>query len=155
MAHGYLRLVDDIPQEVTIDELRQEYPNTMFMSDPPAGALDHLGVYRYEFESEEQKPTDFDKRTQHIKAGAYYQDDDGNWKRGWWIYTKTDDEIQDYYDQLCVDVRLERDELLKETDWWAVSDRTMTAEQIAYRQALRDITTQTDFPYEVTWPTKP
>ena len=36
-------------------------------------------------------------------------------------------------------LRLERDRLLTETDWWAVSDRTMTSEQSAYRQALRDL----------------
>jgi len=52
-------------------------------------------------------------------------------------------------------VRQNRDELLAETDWWAVSDRTMTAEEIAYRQALRDITLQESFPDNVVYPTKP
>ena len=51
--------------------------------------------------------------------------------------------------------RFERDSLLSRTDWWATSDRTMTAEQTAYRQALRDITNQDGFPDNVTWPTKP
>jgi hypothetical protein len=36
-------------------------------------------------------------------------------------------------------LRVERDRLLAETDWWAVSDRTMTSEQSAYRQELRDL----------------
>ena len=48
-----------------------------------------------------------------------------------------------------------RNDLLAETDWWATSDRTMTAEQTAYRQALRDITDQSGFPDNITWPTKP
>ena len=48
-----------------------------------------------------------------------------------------------------------RDLLLSETDVWALSDRTMTAEQTAYRQALRDITGQAGFPTNITWPTKP
>ena len=52
-------------------------------------------------------------------------------------------------------VRQERDNLLAETDVWALSDRTMTAEQTAYRQALRDITGQAGFPTDITWPTKP
>ena len=51
--------------------------------------------------------------------------------------------------------RSDRDTLLAETDWWATSDRTMTAEQTAYRQALRDITDQAGFPTDITWPTKP
>ena len=50
-----------------------------------------------------------------------------------------------------------RETLLKETDWWAMSDRTMTAEQTAYRQALRDITTHANWPNlaDSNWPTKP
>jgi len=51
--------------------------------------------------------------------------------------------------------RRERDQLISQTDWWATSDRTMTAEQTAYRQALRDITDQAGFPTDITWPTKP
>ena len=52
-------------------------------------------------------------------------------------------------------IRSERDNLIAATDWWATADRTMTAEQTAYRQALRDITDQSGFPTDITWPTKP
>lgn len=53
------------------------------------------------------------------------------------------------------ELRAERDRLLAETDWWAVSDRTMSAEQTAYRQALRDLPANTPDPSNPTWPTKP
>jgi len=53
------------------------------------------------------------------------------------------------------DVRMDRDALLAETDWWAVADRTMTQAEIDYRQALRDVPQQAGFPENVTWPTKP
>ena len=52
-------------------------------------------------------------------------------------------------------LRAERDRKLAETDWWAVADRTMTEEQTAYRQALRDITTSYTSLDDVTWPVKP
>ena len=53
-------------------------------------------------------------------------------------------------------IRADRDAMLAETDVWALSDRTMTAEQIAYRQALRDITLQDRWwRGQLTWPTKP
>ena len=52
-------------------------------------------------------------------------------------------------------IRNKRNELLSDTDWWAVSDRTITQSETDYRQNLRDITNQSDFPTEVTWPTKP
>ena len=51
-------------------------------------------------------------------------------------------------------VRYRRNELIKETDIWALPDRTMTQEQVDYRQSLRDITNQSD-PYNITWPTDP
>jgi hypothetical protein len=62
-------------------------------------------------------------------------------------------------------LRIHRDKLLSETDWWVLPDRTPTSEQLAYRQALRDLpTTATpvldpnNWPTGisgVTWPTKP
>lgn len=53
------------------------------------------------------------------------------------------------------EVREVRDRLIAETDWWASSDLTMTSEQTAYRQALRDITDNCTSLDDVTWPTKP
>jgi len=54
-------------------------------------------------------------------------------------------------------VRETRNGKLSETDWWALSDVTMTEAQTAYRQALRDITDHANFPYldDADWPTKP
>ena len=51
-------------------------------------------------------------------------------------------------------VRSTRDRLIGMTDKWAMPDRTMTDAQRNYRQALRDITTQSD-PLDITWPVKP
>ena len=52
-------------------------------------------------------------------------------------------------------LRKQRDRLMEKTDWWATSDRTMTAEQTAYRQALRDLPANTTDPANPVWPTKP
>ena len=52
-------------------------------------------------------------------------------------------------------VRHQRNRLLKDTDWWTVADRTMTDEERAYRQALRDLPANTADPANPTWPTKP
>lgn len=56
---------------------------------------------------------------------------------------------------VAAEVRSKRDGLIASTDWWALSDNTMTQAQIDYRQALRDIPQQAGFPHDVTWPTKP
>jgi hypothetical protein len=52
-------------------------------------------------------------------------------------------------------LREERNRRIAETDWWASSDLTMTAEQTTYRQALRDITDTYSSLDDVVWPTKP
>ena len=54
-------------------------------------------------------------------------------------------------------VRTTRDAKLAETDWTALTDVTMPAEMTTYRQALRDIPTNANFPNltETDWPTKP
>tara|TARA_Y100001937_G_scaffold111489_1_gene158150 strand:- start:549 stop:908 length:360 start_codon:yes stop_codon:yes gene_type:complete len=60
-------------------------------------------------------------------------------------------------------LRIERDRRIAKTDWRAGSDLTLASAWKTYRQALRDITTQTpklNSNYEldltsVTWPTEP
>tara|TARA_B100000085_G_scaffold127450_1_gene116030 strand:+ start:586 stop:906 length:321 start_codon:yes stop_codon:yes gene_type:complete len=52
------------------------------------------------------------------------------------------------------EMRAIRNRLLDETDWWAVSDRTMTSAQTNYRQALRDLPANSEWP-NIEWPTKP
>jgi len=42
-----------------------------------------------------------------------------------------------------------------ETDHYALADVTMTDAMKTYRQALRDVPQQTDFPSTINWPTKP
>ena len=44
------------------------------------------------------------------------------------------------FDKAIEILRKNRNNLLAETDWWGVSDNTMSAEQTQYRQDLRDIT---------------
>jgi hypothetical protein len=55
------------------------------------------------------------------------------------------------------DVRAIRDLALKETDWTQLPDIPQTTKDkwAAYRQALRDVTTQAGFPVAVVWPVKP
>ena len=53
-------------------------------------------------------------------------------------------------------LRNTRNRMIAETDYWAMSDTPdMTAEQTAYRQALRDITNTYQSLDTVVWPTKP
>ena len=100
------------------------------------------------------------------------QDANGNWV---WAWTEND-MFQEYTDEdgvthsvadqqaaydaqntaiLAASERAKRDSLLKETDHFGLSDVTMPAEMATYRQALRDVPQQEEFPSTITWPTKP
>jgi hypothetical protein len=62
------------------------------------------------------------------------------------------------FDTAMEDLRTKRNNLLKDTDHYALSDQTLSDDMRTYRQSLRDITNglttkaQVD---AVTWPTKP
>ena len=76
----------------------------------------------------------------------------------WWQpYVDPAVREQERIDIVTADNRSKRDALIAATDWWASSDLTMTDEQTAYRQALRDITAHEDWPElaDADWPVSP
>ena len=80
------------------------------------------------------------------------------------VVAMTDEEIAAFNASLPTDaeilarkwegVRIERNHKLSLTDWRASSDLTLSDAWKTYRQALRDVPTQSD-PDNITWPTEP
>ena len=114
------------------------------------------------------KPTEVGTYQNVVRDGVV-QDANGNWVENWVVRdmfqddedgTKAEKEAA-YQAELdereATGNRSYRNTLLEETDWTALSDVTMSAEMAAYRQALRDITTHTNWPNleEADWPVKP
>lgn len=59
-------------------------------------------------------------------------------------------------DFACAEFRRRRGEYLKDSDWTQVPDAPVDqAAWAAYRQELRDVTSQTGFPETIIWPTAP
>ena len=60
---------------------------------------------------------------------------------------------------LATKIRIQRNNLLKQTDYLMMSDYPIESDRLAkikiYRQALRDIPEQSGFPRSITWPDKP
>ena len=60
---------------------------------------------------------------------------------------------------LATKIRMQRNNLLKQTDYLMMSDYPISDDRLAkvkiYRQALRDIPEQSGFPRTITWPDKP
>ena len=53
------------------------------------------------------------------------------------------------------ELRQERNRLIAETDYLALSDSTLTTEMATYRQALRDLPANTTDPTNPVWPVRP
>lgn len=67
--------------------------------------------------------------------------------------------VTKYYEQRATPIRNRRNELLAASDIYVIVDYPISEikrdEWKSYRQALRDVTTQSTFPDDVTWPTEP
>ena len=144
-------VVDQYPY--TIGNLRRDNPNTSFPRNITSNTLESWGVYKVVIEDQPS----FDIKTQNLTQNSSPTLSADTWTLGWTVSSKSADEITDYNNIMATVNRGRRDTLIAETDWWASSDLTMTAEQTAYRQALRDITTHANWPHleDADWPTKP
>jgi len=139
----HLKITNGQPEIYSIGQLRRDNPNTSFPKSPSDERLADWGVYPY---TVQDQPT-VDYMTQTLTQTALAQVN-GAWTQGWEVSNLS---VED----AGRNIRNQRDNLLQQTDWMALSDNTMTPAWASYRQALRDITAQEGFPFSVDWPAKP
>jgi len=132
-------------------ELMRDNSNTSFPDTVNDELLAGYSVYPV---TPTEIPQPFDSLTQNV-AEVYPVLIDGAWVQSWAISEASDEEKAQRISDLAQNIRADRDYRLSQTDWMALKDNNMSPEWAAYRQALRDITSQPDFPLSVIWPTKP
>jgi len=146
----YLRIIDEtINYPYTIKELREAYPNVSLPAELSEEALSDWGMYSV---TSTQMPNDYTKNitegTPILTEGMYYQN---------WVTTNaSESEINYRLENQWEEIRLIRNELLKESDWTQLGDVSQTIKDlwISYRQELRNITNQEN-PFNIEWPVKP
>jgi hypothetical protein len=121
-------------------------------------ALTELGVTEWVLRGEPTTEAEFGTMFAKVtgadaNGSAIESTDPADWGTTWAAVVAKRDEL--VAAQPLKELRAERDRLIAATDWWAGSDRTMTAEQTTYRQVLRDITDTATSLDDVIWPTKP
>ncbi len=167
MANFRIRETGEV---VSQGELRRRHWNTSFPAVWDQDVFEHIGIDPV-FAAPQPTNTDPLKT---VRQNGVVQNSNGNWVDNY--------EIVDIFADTTVEgvtttkaqheeafmaarnatqwtaIRSDRDNRLKETDWVSIraadTATPMSAEWAAYRQALRDITTQTD-PFSITWPIKP
>ena len=132
-------------------EFRALHPNTSFPQQIDEATLDAFGA-DVVFEGQQAQPT----RYQTAFRDGVIQDDQGRWFTQYSV-ADMDDEAKAVLDaQQAASQRTSRDEKLKASDWTQVADSPVDKDLWAtYRQALRDVTAQAGFPWNVDWPTQP
>ena len=152
---------------VTEGFIRSLYPNTSF-TEP------FVAPEPFAFVQESLKP-DITNHVIQTHRELEPVNVDGKYYRAWEVVSKfkeyTDDDgvthtveaqeadaMQAQIDMRWAAVRADRTSFLAATDWWvtkaAETGESITPEQQAYRQALRDVTLQED-PFNIQWPVAP
>ena len=126
-------------QVVEVNDYRTMFPNVSFPKTGPNDAWMAENNCKWV-----QVGETIDRSAQKIvQAPAYV---DGDVVKTYTVEDLTADEIQAQVDAKANAVRKQRDRLLAETDYLALSDNTLTEAMATYRQALRDITDHANFP---------
>ena len=130
---------------VSIYTVRAENPNTSY---PDSSSFVPDGYAAVEATS----LPGFDRHTQQIVELSPVHAN-GTWKQSWGVIALPIDEQQKIRDARATAVRKQRDGLLTQSDWTQLPDAPVDrTEWAAYRQALRDLPSQSGFPFDIAWP---
>lgn len=146
----HVKVTNGTAEIYTIGKLRKENPSVSFPKIIPNSILAEYSVYPV---TQLDQPN-YDSSTHKIEERDV-ELVNGVWTKGWNAVALSVDETATQLADKKANVRAERDDKLRETDYLGLSDATMSTEMAAYRQALRDVPQQTDFPGTINWPTKP
>lgn len=133
-------------------DVRAAYPNTSFPAELAGfeAALIDMG-----YAVVQQVPEPAITYTQNLAEGAPKKSKSG-YSQTWVISDASAEEIIERTDAEAVSVRQERNQRLADCDWTQLPDAPVDAAAwAAYRQDLRDVTSQLGFPWDVVLPTPP
>ena len=151
----FIQLEDGQPvgHAVAEDNFRLLFPKISFSWPFVAEDIEPLGFGLWDFSSQPELGV-FQKAVEV----APVKDEYGRWRQTWAVEPMDDDEVAARTEQEWGAVRGRRNFLLTRSDWTQLDDTplTNTDKQLwaSYRQALRDITTQSD-PFNILWPVPP
>ena len=135
----------------SISLLRKDNANTSFPKIPSVSEMAQFNMHPV---------TTVDEPTYNVRTQVLSQNNEptlvsGVWTLGFTVTDRSTDELTAYDSQLAFEIREQRDALLTATDFYALSDVTLSSAMATYRTALRNVPAQSDFPATISWPTAP
>ena len=145
----FAKIENDIVIEWPIANIAILFPNTSFPSPLTQDALPDgyviIGVI----------PTPEITKNQKIMPGGPVLQNE-KWVQSWNIVDLTTEEVLERTSAMAQEIRILRNQLLTDSDWTQVADSPVDkAIWATYRQILRDIATQSQFPSDIIWPENP
>lgn len=139
--------VEQYPLSLT--DIRLQMPNVSFAANISNEELEQFGYF---FVTPTESPAyDYTKNVARTAIAV-----DNGFIEVWQESAATEEEISARVAEKANEVRAERDAKLASSDWTQLADAEVDKSAwAAYRQALRDITEQVGFPYNVTFPVTP
>ena len=143
----YARIENDVVVEWPITNLFQRLPQVSFAevidnNNLPDGFVFVRPAIAPEYDT-----------TTHTIALSDLALVNGVWQQEYTAIPLSEEELQRVATEAAWQVRRDRDLKLTASDWTQVADAPVDKDAWAtYRQALRDITTQDGFPYNIEWP---
>ena len=135
----------------SIGDLKRNNSNTSFPADLTEQVLAEWNV----FPVIDKPAPDYNPATQNCNQ-VNPTLKNGEWVMTWAVTPATPEQISERTSAKEAEVRQQRNELLTACDWTQLPDApTPLAPWAIYRQQLRDVTTQSGFPWEVVWPVAP
>jgi hypothetical protein len=135
----------------SIGDLRRDNPNTSFPRNPSDAVLASWNVFPV---TDEPAPAYNPARQNLNQLNPTLTA--GQWLQTWQVTAASAEEIAERLQRKEAEVRQQRNELLSACDWTQLPDSPADHEAwAAYRQALRDVTAQAGFPWDVVWPEQP
>ena len=133
----------------TLTDLRIDTPNTSFPHHIDEDTALFFGVVPV-------KPTVQPKENYRINLERIAVLQGTEWVEEWVVTSATQEQIAKRTATKETEVRSDRNERLAACDWTQLPDAPVDhTVWTAYRQELRDATTQTGFPWDVVWPVAP
>ena len=132
------------------NEFRAMFPNTGFPVQLTPEIVNDFGG-DVVLEGPQAQPTRY-----QVAYRDGVQQIDGQWFTKYSVSEMDDEAKAALTESQANSQRAYRNTLLSECDWTQLPDSKVNQQAWAnYRQALRDVTAQAGFPWEIEWPTKP
>jgi Phage tail assembly chaperone protein len=136
----------------TWDDMRKENPEVLFPNAYIESVLEAYGGVKVVTTT---KPEDNHLQSAKQETPQFI---DGVLTQVWTVITATESEVAQRTQEKSDEVRSTRNDLLVKSDYTQVTDFDANVDKAAwavYRQALRDVTTQSGFPWSIDWPVAP